>query len=461
MSSLAGLGALSIFLAVASSVVTRTAPTIYFAPKPIFLSVKKRSDNEQTEQLSLKELLESRCPGLFSNFNPVWWLFNGHLQTLYCVIGDFSKIDKVLYQRKYLRLIDGGTLGLDFVVNDHLRPDNSTPTIVVMHGLTGGSYEAYVRAILSKVCAPVSDGGLGYRAVVINFRGCAGVPVTSPQLYSAGHTDDLRQALVYISNLFPGAPLLGIGFSLGANVMTRYAAEEGEKSRLRSCCTLSCPWDLLRNNASIMSTFLGRRVYSRGMGNNLINLVKKNYKALASFPDHIVSKAAETVLTLKDPSIEKFDNTFTCKVGGSSPPFPFATADDYYRWASSHYVINDIRVPYLSINAADDPVVAHVPLDAIENGYVVMALTTGGGHLGWFQSGSGLSVERWTTNPVLEWFKLIGNDVLHAENQASYVFKDGDGFLREEDRPNLGCKEVKDGGLIDWTAGEPGLLQGL
>jgi uncharacterized protein len=68
----------------------------------------------------------------------------------------------------------------------------------------------------------------------------AGVPVTSPQLYSAGHTDDLRQALIYITKRYPRAPLLGIGFSLGANVLTRYIAEEGENSRLVAGCALAC-----------------------------------------------------------------------------------------------------------------------------------------------------------------------------------------------------------------------------
>lgn len=36
-----------------------------------------------------------------------------------------------------------------------------------------GSYEAYVRAVLCRACAPVAEGGLGYRAVVVNFRGCS------------------------------------------------------------------------------------------------------------------------------------------------------------------------------------------------------------------------------------------------------------------------------------------------
>lgn len=68
----------------------------------------------------------------------------------------------------------------------------------------------------------------------------AGVPLTSPQFYSSCHTDDLRQALLYISYRYPRAPLLGLGFSLGANIMTRYVAEEGEECRLISVCALSC-----------------------------------------------------------------------------------------------------------------------------------------------------------------------------------------------------------------------------
>lgn len=118
-----------------------------------------------------------------------------------------------------------------------------------------GSYEAYIRAVLVPACTPVEEGGLGYRAVIVNFRGCksrnmfsdpllmsntgAGVPITSPQLYSAGTTDDLRQALLYIATLHPTAPLLGLGFSLGANILTRYLAEEGNESRLNSGCGLA------------------------------------------------------------------------------------------------------------------------------------------------------------------------------------------------------------------------------
>ena len=63
---------------------------------------------------------------------------------------------------------------------------------MVLHGLTGGlyiclhtlaigpdlafpvigSHESYVRNILAPAVTPIDRGGLGYRAVVVNFRGC-------------------------------------------------------------------------------------------------------------------------------------------------------------------------------------------------------------------------------------------------------------------------------------------------
>lgn len=68
----------------------------------------------------------------------------------------------------------------------------------------------------------------------------AGVPITSPLLYSAGHTDDTRQALLYITHQFPDAKLLGLGFSLGSNVLTRYLGEEGHQTRVHAACVLAC-----------------------------------------------------------------------------------------------------------------------------------------------------------------------------------------------------------------------------
>lgn len=217
----------------------------------------------------------------------------------------------------------------------------------------------------------------------------------------------------------------------------------------------------LYSSYRLLTSFLGKHIYSKGMGGNLLNLLKRHLDSLGADPEHRVGRALAEAMALKNPTLEKFDDTFTRVAGGPAPTFPFASARDYYEWGSSHYVVKDVRVPFLAINAKDDPVVRHVPMDGGGNGFVVMELTNAGGHLGWFQAGAGF-VDRWTTKPILEWLKLVGEDMVHdTTTKFAPLFVDNDGFLREEGRPHLGCKEIEGGGLFDGNGGEEGMLQGL
>jgi predicted alpha/beta-fold hydrolase len=209
-----------------------------------------------------------------------------------------------------------------------------------------------------------------------------------------------------------------------------------------------------------LNSFTGKHIYSKGLGGNLQNLMKRHFKVLTSDPDHIVAKAAQEAIKLKNPTLEKFDDVFTSIAGGHAP-FPFKDAHGYYVWASSHKMVEHIRVPFLSINSADDPVVRHVPMDGGGNGKVAMVLTHGGGHLGWFQAGPGY-VDRWTTKPVIEWLTLMGKEYVHdPKPRGRELFRDPDGFLREKGRESLGIKVMEGGGIIDGNGGEAGTLQGL
>ncbi|KAJ6494883.1 AB-hydrolase YheT [Mycena vitilis] len=430
---------------------TRKTPKLHFAPEPAF--VLHRPSNGTATAVSLQDLVNSKCKSLSSKFRPPWWLSNAHLQTVYSLLGDFTQIDQVWYQRRLLRLLDGGTLGLDFAPSDASTVRDDAPIIVVQHGLTGGSHEPYVRAILAPACTPVEQGGLGYRAVVVNFRGCSGVPITSPKFYTAAQTDDLRSALMYIAKLYPKAPLLGLGFSIGGNVLIRYLAEEGVHSLLSSACILGCPWDLETNNNELLRSTLGKRLYLRGMGENVMTLMRQHSKVFLSDPD--TAKAVHTVLRLKQPTLTDFDHLFTCFVG-DAPPFPFPDVHQYYTWASSHEVAAQIRVPCLTINSADDPVVQCVQRPTGQNEYIVAVLTATGGHLGWFKS----KRKRWTTKPVLEWMELMGQEIVQDPIELSFSTDDS-GYLREARWPNLGCKEVPGGGLIDGNRPESQLFQGF
>lgn len=201
-------------------------------------------------------------------------------------------------------------------------------------------------------------------------------------------------------------------------------------------------------------------VYARAMGQNLQSLVRRHSESLLQFGDHPVAQAVKRTLLLKNPLLLEFDNSMTRIGGGSSPPFPFPTADDYYIWASSHTVLPKIRVPFLAINSADDPIVAELPQNVGESEYIVFAVTSGGGHLGWFETADGYGqVRRWVSRPVLEWLKAIGDDLI-PERREVRPLHEVDGFIKEVGRDDIGYKEIEGGGHIIGVEGE-GLLAGL
>ena len=75
--------------------------------------------------------------------------------------------------------------------------------IAVAHGFTGGSHEHYVRAALTSLTSAKDAGGLGARAVVLNYRGCNGSPVITPRLYHVSMLPDgtLLRCLLITSSL--------------------------------------------------------------------------------------------------------------------------------------------------------------------------------------------------------------------------------------------------------------------
>ena len=93
---------------------------------------------------------------------------------------------------------------------------DSKPMLITLHGLSGGSHELYLRHVTAPLCS--KEGG--WEACVVICRGCARSKITSSVLYNARATWDIRQVVKWCRKTFPNRPLFGIGYSLGANIMT-------------------------------------------------------------------------------------------------------------------------------------------------------------------------------------------------------------------------------------------------
>lgn len=193
------------------------------------LSVKSK-DGQIT---SFAELCKSVIPTC--RLNP--FLFNGHLQTIWTVL---KKEHISIYYRRHIFQNEDptytGQFSVDFVTapykgHDAALPPRTTyytdqefdnigsldtrPMLVMLHGLKGGSHEIYIRHVLAPL---VGDGG--WEACVVNSRGCSNSRITTSVLYNARATWDIKQTVQWLRKAFPNRPLFGIGFSLGANIIT-------------------------------------------------------------------------------------------------------------------------------------------------------------------------------------------------------------------------------------------------
>lgn len=143
------------------------------------------------------------------------------------------------------------------------------------------------------------------------------------------------------------------------------------------------------------------------------------------------------------------DEHLTRFLGGSSPPFPLASAQHYYRWASCYNYVSNIRVPLLAVNALDDPMSPVLPVPIPEQaGYAILAITTrGGGHLGWFEGGRGggwWKVERWVNDPIIEWIRATAEELVPHTSQAhsEVTTTSQNGFTCLDSNPKIAFKEI-------------------
>lgn len=210
--------------------------TISFYHSPVSIDLKRKTlkTKHQVSKISLAELCTSSIPATCP-LNPL--LFNGHLQTVWAAIQNPDV--PIYYKRKIFEsnhLNYNGQFSVDFVVPLYqvvpsdslperttfftdqefaaLPSEDSEPMLVVLHGLSGGSYEGYLRQVLAPL---VMDGE--WKACVVNSRGCANSAITSPVFYNPRSTWDVRQTIYWLRKYFPNRPLFGMGFSMGANIL--------------------------------------------------------------------------------------------------------------------------------------------------------------------------------------------------------------------------------------------------
>ena len=292
------------------------------------------------------------------NYKPPFWLFNGHLETIYPAM--FRKVSMASFNEVEIETPDG-----DFLEFDHYQ--NGKKRIAILcHGLEGNSRRPYMLGMANAFLDH------SYDVLAWNFRSCGSKMNRMPFYYHSGATYDLVTIIEYTIQLGVYEEIALVGFSMGGNLILKYLGEGKDvPDEVKSAVAISVPLDLKSGSAMISSS--KNILYEKRFLRNLEDKIRRKAKLLPIETSHL-----QKIKCLKD-----FDDYYTGPLNG------YQDANAYYHENSASRYLHAISTPSLILQAKNDSF-----LDASafpeQNNYsssVKWCVTARGGHVGFAQQG--------------------------------------------------------------------------
>jgi uncharacterized protein len=281
-------------------------------------------------------------------------LFNSHLQTIYPSL--LRKIS-VAYLRERIPTPDHDFLDVDWLTKQ------SRKLVIISHGLEGNSKRPYVAGMANYFF------NNGFDVLAWNYRGCSEEMNQQLRFYHSGATDDLDTIVEHaVQKGYDHINLLG--FSLGGNLTLKYAGEQSEKinSKIKKAVAFSVPLNL--HSSCIALSKPSNWIYAQ----RFLKSLKKKIIDKAKQKTEIDISPLSKIKTRID-----FDDHYTAPLHG------FENAIDYYKKCSSLYFLNNIKIPTLVVNAANDPFLNQdcFPIKQLkDHEHVRLEIPNQGGHCG-------------------------------------------------------------------------------
>lgn len=323
----------------------------------VAVKAAKKKRATARSQLSLSKRGQFNPPP----FNPPFWLSNPHLQT---ILPKFVAPQAPKYRREILRdSLNESDVAYDFY--DAHPVDNTddkietTPLVVLFHGMEGSSDSHYARVLAHQMHAE------GWHFVVAHFRSCGGVPAKGRVFYNAGDTAEIHHMLQTLRQHYQN--IYAVGVSLGGNALAKYMGEYADDAQCEAAVVVSAPVDM-SSAAVSMHRFVSHKIYTPYLLNPIIK------KALLNEISEEEIEAIKSVDRISD-----FDTIFT------APRHGYRSNTDYYYRSSALPHLGDVAHPMLLISAKDDPFIGFTATANDVSDQVTILDTKHGGHIGYLR----------------------------------------------------------------------------
>ncbi|RRA47889.1 YheT family hydrolase [Acidipila sp. EB88] len=276
----------------------------------------------------------------------------------------------------------------------HWQPEAHTRlTVVLVHGLEGSASSGYVLGNTARLWAD------GCNVVRMNMRSCGGTDALAPTIYHSGRSEDVA-AVVEALHARGFTRIALIGYSMGGNLVVRYAGQQSvlpPEQRCPALCAVAGVSPLLDLAPSSRALHLpGNRLYER----RFLRAMKRRLRAKATLFPGLYQRLAREGVYARIRTMRDFDGEIVARFGG------FADADDYYTQTSASQYASRLAIPTVILHAADDPFIRTLPetsraLQA--NRWVRYVETSHGGHCAFLGDPLAGDQGRWAEETLARW----------------------------------------------------------
>ncbi|NGX28594.1 MAG: 2-succinyl-6-hydroxy-2,4-cyclohexadiene-1-carboxylate synthase [Candidatus Anoxychlamydiales bacterium] len=312
-------------------------------------------------------------------FDPMPFIKGSFPQT---ILGSLPNIQRgPRSHTSFVSLSDGDYLALEITTPKNWK--KSDPTVLMIHGLCGSHKSPCLVRLAKKLETK------NIRSIRLNLRGCGTGKGKARRFYHAGQSDDAFAALKFIVSQTPESEITLLGFSLGGNITLKLAAELSIANLkfLKKAIAINPPVDLLSSVKLLAEPH--NRVYEK----YFVKLLREDIDYRSQKFSNIRKIDFSDHLHFYD-----FDRLYTV------PEYGFKDNADFYKRASSKYLIPAISFDCNILFSEDDPI---IKIQDFENFQmpknVHLYRTKKGGHIGYLSKPGKSRSIHWLDNVLLDW----------------------------------------------------------